>query len=100
VSVPVEVVDGVACVQLPADRKRELVRYEVRAVPAVGGWRSWAVEQVDDTTADHHHTVGTDGERWRCTCRDHLYRGRQRLCKHCAAVAEVLEFYAKLTGVE
>lgn len=99
-SVKVDMVDGVPCVWLPAGRKRELVCYEVRRVPDVEGWRSSAVEQQGDTTAEHHHTVGERGGRWRCTCRDWLFRGRQRFCKHIAATREVLAFIKALTGVE
>jgi hypothetical protein len=104
VSVPVEVVGGVACVTLPAGRKKVPTRYQVRAVGSVGGWRSWTVQQAeaDDPEGEHAHTVGTDGERWRCTCADWTFRAdrHERPCKHIRACREVVAFIKALTGVE
>jgi hypothetical protein len=98
-SVKLDVEAGTATVELPGEKGLTFV-YDVRPVPPVEGWRSWAVERQDDPEAEHAHTVGRDGRRWRCTCDSFKYNPARWLagCKHVRALKLALEALAKLTG--
>lgn len=93
----VVLIDERGCATLEIiDADGEVRSYSVGPIPPGSDAVAFRVTRLDGEGDSPYRVARAASGRWRCSCKDAIYRGRMRPCKHHVSVSRLYLFLRRL----